>query len=223
LIIGAAAVSTEMTAATISVSVSAAVADAGVVADEVAGSEMSSGSVVSSIEGAIGAGFTSLSVSFISLDRTAGTAVAADAVAGAVADAAAGVSIGTEMSSDSIVLDTGGVIGANFTSLLVSFVFSDTIVVAATDAAADTVTGALVGVEKTDDAVLNTGGVFGAVFTLLSISFTASCMTAATAASVVMPAGEATDAVTGESVGTERFLDDAVLGTSGVFLSEASK
>jgi hypothetical protein len=89
-----------MTETMVSVSVSAAVADVGVVADMVAGTEMSSGGAVSSIEG----GFTSLSVSFISSDWTAGIAAAADAVAGAVADVAAVVSVGTEMSSDGIVL-----------------------------------------------------------------------------------------------------------------------
>jgi hypothetical protein len=87
------------------------------------------------------------------------------------------------------------------------------VIIAATGAAADTVTGALVGVEKSDDTVLNTGGV---VFTSLSVSFTASGMTAVTAASVVMQAGEATDAVTGELVGTEMFSDGADSGTGGI-------
>jgi hypothetical protein len=55
---------------------SVSVADAGVVTDEVAGTEMSSGGAVSFIEGAIGTGFTSLSVLFISSDWTAGIAAA---------------------------------------------------------------------------------------------------------------------------------------------------
>jgi hypothetical protein len=116
-----AAVASKMMETMISVSVSAAVADAvaDMVADEVAETEMSTGGAVSSIEGAIGAGFTSLSVSFISLDWIAGTAAAADAVAGTVADATVGMLVGTEMSSGGVVLDTGGIIGADFTSLSV--------------------------------------------------------------------------------------------------------
>jgi hypothetical protein len=99
----------------------------------------------------VGAGFTSLSVSFIYLYWTAGTAAATDAVAGAVADAMAVVLVGTKMSSDGVVLDTGGVIGANFTSLLVSFVFSGGIV-----PASDAVTGALVaGVVSSDGIFLS--------------------------------------------------------------------
>jgi hypothetical protein len=107
---------------------SAAVAGGGVVTDEVAGTEMFSGGVVSFIEGAIGAGFTSLSVSFISSDWTAGTAVSADAVAGAVADAMVGMLIGVEMSLDDAVSDTGDVGSANSFTHLVMFVFSGGIV-----------------------------------------------------------------------------------------------
>jgi hypothetical protein len=209
-----ASVASKMMEAMILVSVSAAVADVGVATDEVAGTEMSLGGVVSFIEGAIGTDFTPLSVLFISSDWTAGTAAAADAVAGAVADATVGMSVGTEMSSGDVVLDTGGIIGADFTSLSISFaalgsavattegasvlagmsdgtvsntggvvganfsslfVFLNTTVAAAVDSAAaeNSVTGALVGVEKSDNAIFDADGIFGAIFASLSVSFSA--------------------------------------------------
>jgi hypothetical protein len=130
----------------------------------------------------------------------------ADAVAGAVADATVGMSIGTEMSSGGIVLDTGGVIIANFTSLLISFVFLNTTVAAAVDLAAsvNSVTGALVGVEKSDDTIFYTDGVFGAVFASLSVLFSAlgSTVVAAAAAGVGALAGSATAAVASKLVRT---------------------
>jgi hypothetical protein len=115
-----ASVASKMMEAMISVLAFAAVTGAGVVTDEVAGTEMFSGGAVSFIEGAIGADFTSLSVSFISLDWTAGIAAAAVAVAGAVADAAVGMLVGPEMFLNDAVLDTGDVRGANSLSHLVS-------------------------------------------------------------------------------------------------------
>jgi hypothetical protein len=105
----------------------AAGAATGTVADAVSGASVVAGKSVD-------ADFTSLLVLCVFSDTTV-TAVAADAVAGALG--------GIGMSDDA-VLDTGGVPGADFFSLLVSFVFSDKKIAAATGAAADAVTGALV-------------------------------------------------------------------------------
>jgi hypothetical protein len=77
----------------------------------------------------------------------------------ATADAVTGAS-GFGM-SDGAVFDTGGVLGADFSSLLILFVFSDMTIAAATGAAADSVTGALVRFEKSDGAIPYAGGVVG--------------------------------------------------------------
>jgi hypothetical protein len=65
----------------------------------------------------------------------------------ATADAVAGAS-GVAGMSDDAVLNTVDVLGADFFLLLVLFVLLDMTVVAATGAAADAVTGALVEFEK---------------------------------------------------------------------------
>jgi hypothetical protein len=64
----------------------------------------------------------------------------------------AGVSVVVEKSVDA-VSDTGGIFGADFFSLLVSFVFSDMKISAAAGAAADSVTGALVRFGMSSDGV----------------------------------------------------------------------
>jgi hypothetical protein len=109
--------------------------------------------------GVIDACFTLLSVLFSASGLMVATA------AGAAADAAAGELVGTEMFSDGADLGTGGVGGAGSFALLVSFVPSDMTVAAATGAAADSATGALVGFEKSDGAIPYTGGIVGAGFT----------------------------------------------------------
>jgi hypothetical protein len=132
------------------------------------------------------------------------------AVTGAAVDVVTGASVGTEMFLDDAALDTGGVGGANSSSNLVSFVFSDTTIAAATGAAADPVTGALVGFEKSDGAISYTGGVVGAGFTSLLISFVFSDTKIAAAT------GALADEVTGALVGFG-------MSSDGIFLSEASK
>jgi hypothetical protein len=88
------------------------------------------------------------------------------AAAGADADAAVGALVDGEVSSDGADLGTGGVGGVDSSSLLVSFVFSDTTVAAAADAAA----GALVGVRMSSDhAVSSSKGARGVGSTLLGL------------------------------------------------------
>jgi hypothetical protein len=107
---------------------------------------------------------------------------------------------------DGAVSDTGGVLSADFTSLLVPFVFSDTTVAAATDAAADAVAGELIGGEVSSDGTdLGTGGVGGADSSLLSVLFVFLDTKMATAA----------DSVTGVLVGFEK-SDGAISYTGGV-------
>jgi hypothetical protein len=80
-----------------------------------------------------GANFTSLFVSF-----TAPCLMVA-AAAGAAANAVAGASVVAEVSPDGADLGTGGIGGINSSSFLVSFVFLDMKIAAATRAAADAV------------------------------------------------------------------------------------
>jgi hypothetical protein len=173
-----------------------------------AGTEMSSGGAVSSIKGVIGANFASLSVSFVSLDWTAGTAAAAVAVADAVACA----SVEFEKSDDT-VLNTNGIFGAVFASLSASFTALGSTVAAtvAPAAAAAAVVGVLAGSATDvvasesvrtemflDDAVSDTGGVGGTNSFSHLVLFVFS------------------DAVTGALVVAGMFLDSA-------FSSEASR
>jgi hypothetical protein len=110
----------------------------GAILDTGGGTEMSSDGVVLDTGDVIGANFTSLSVLFSALGLTVA------AVAGAAANAVTGALVDGELSSDGAVLDTGDVIGANFTSLSVSFGDSDLTIAAAAGAAADAVAGASV-------------------------------------------------------------------------------
>jgi hypothetical protein len=71
---------------------------------------------------------------------------------GEATDAVTGASVRFEK-SDGAIPYTGGVVGTGFTSLSISFVFSDTEIAAATGALADEVTGALVGFGMTSDGV----------------------------------------------------------------------
>jgi hypothetical protein len=179
------------------------------------GAKMSSGGAVSFIEGAIEGSFTSPSILFISSNWTAGTAAAADAVAGEVANAVVGMSVGAKMFLDDGVLDTGDVGGANFSSHLVTFVLSGGVVPAGD--ATDMVTGAS-RFGMSDDAVFDTSGVISADFFSLSVLFAASGLVvlAAAAAGVGVLAGSATDAVVSKLVKTEMFLDSADSDTGGV-------
>jgi hypothetical protein len=72
--------------------------------------------------------------------------------------------------SDDTVFDTGGVFGANFTSLLVSFVFSDMTVAAAADAATGAAAGVLVGFGmSSNDAVSSTKGADSTLLDLIPV------------------------------------------------------
>jgi hypothetical protein len=113
--------------------------------------------------------------------------------------------------SDDAVFDTVGVVGADFFLLLVLFVLLDTTAVAAKGAAADAVTGALVGFETSNDAILYTGGVVDAGFTSLLILFVFSDTSVAAVA-----AGASADEVTGALVDGEVYSDGANLGMGGV-------
>jgi hypothetical protein len=91
--------------------------------------------------------------------------VGPETAAGATADAVAGASIVAGM-SDGAVSDTGGVLGAGFTSLSVLFTALDSTVAAETGAVA----GASVRVGMyLDDAVLSTEDAIGAGSTLLRL------------------------------------------------------
>jgi hypothetical protein len=93
--------------------------------------------------------------------------VRAGTAAGAATDAVAGASVVVGMLADA-VFDTSGGLGADFTSLLVLYVFSDTTVTAAAGAAIDAAAGELLEAKKSDGADLSTGGVGGAAsFSLL--------------------------------------------------------
>jgi hypothetical protein len=131
----------DLSGSVISVSAFAAVTGAGVVTDEVAGTEMSSAGAVSFIEGAIGAGFTSLLISFVFSDGVVPAGDATDTVTGASRFG----------KSDDAVFDTGGVIGADSSSLSVSFAASGSTVSAVAVAAA----GVSILVGSATDAVVS--------------------------------------------------------------------
>jgi hypothetical protein len=86
-------------------------------------------------------------------------------------------------------LNTGDNIGANFTSLSVSFAALDSTVAAAAGASADAVAGASVdGEVSSDGAVSGTGGVGGADSSSILVSFVFSDMIAAAAAGAALDA-----------------------------------
>jgi hypothetical protein len=115
-----------------------------------------------------GADSSSLLVSFVFLDTT--IAAAAGVATDAAANAVVGASVGGEISSDGADSDTGGIGGADSSSLMVSFVFLGTKIAAAAGAAADAVAGASVGVGiSSNDAVSSTKGDGGAGSTLLGL------------------------------------------------------
>jgi hypothetical protein len=131
-------------------STAAAVADVDVIAgaatDAVTGASIEfekSDDAVLNTDDVFGAIFVSLSVSFTALGSTVAAAAAAGVgiLAGSATDAVASESVRTEMFLDDAVSDTGGVKGANSSSHLVSFVFSDA------------VTGTLVGFGLSSDGV----------------------------------------------------------------------
>jgi hypothetical protein len=74
-------------------------------------------------------------------------------LAGSATNAMVSKSVRNEMFLDGAYLGTDGVVGTNSSSHLVTFVFSDTTIVAATCSTADSVTGALVRFEKFSDGV----------------------------------------------------------------------
>jgi hypothetical protein len=91
-------------------------------------------------DGVVGASFT--------------LATAAGVAAGAVADAAVGMSVGPEMFLDDAFLDTDDIGGAGSFALLVSFFFSDAKIAAAARAITDAAAGTLVRFEMSDGVFL---------------------------------------------------------------------
>jgi hypothetical protein len=136
--------------------------------------------------GVLGADFFSSGVDGaipFSIDRAEGATLDAASVcvgtaAGTTADEVAGALVRFGK-SDGAISYTGGVVGADSSSHLVSFVFSGGVVPAGD--ATDTVTGAS-RFGMSDDTVFDTGGVINADFSSLSISFAASGSTVSAAA-----------------------------------------